>query len=195
MDKQTEAVSLIRNLVWTGFHQEGEIAEAVSESVFHPEKMDEGWVLAQIQQAFLGKKKEETTWPEVTDYNRLERVFETLEDQNILVLENAGYTMSDGRSEITEAWYGLGAEDSDVVGYCYYHGQDLERVVDAGELWLAFGDILDDDANGITIGREIVHALNNAGFTVEWNESINTRILIKGIKWQKRANLDTPDNE
>jgi hypothetical protein len=195
VDKNGEAIKYIQTQVWSGFYLQDEIVEVVREVVFDPDPMNEDWVRGRIQEEFQAKKEAEATWPNVTDCDRLDLVFTEIENQNILVLENAGYTLSDGRSDVTEAWYSLGAEDSDIVGYCYYHGQDLDGVMASGNLYLAFGDILGTDEKGLEVGRMIVREFRALGFTVEWDESINTRILIKRIKWQKRTDRDSYEDD
>ena len=48
-------------------------------------------------------------------------------------------------------------------------------------------DVLGDDEKGVQIGHRIKRALEDAGFTIGWDDSIKTRLLVKGIKWQRRA--------
>jgi hypothetical protein len=114
-------------------------------------------------------------------------VFETLEAQGVIALHDAGLTKSDGIEDVTEAYEDAGGEESGIVGYCSYHGQDLEHVMASGDLWLAFGDIHGDDGRGVEIGRRIKRALEDTGFTVEWGESVRERILVRGIRWQRRS--------
>jgi hypothetical protein len=66
--------------------------------------------------------------------------------------------------------------------------------MEGGDLQLTFGDILGGDEKGIEIGSRIKHALETAGFTVVWDGSIKTRLLVKGIKWQRRAPDPTEEN-
>jgi hypothetical protein len=129
---------------------------------------------------------EEADWPEVTDCDRLDTIFEGLRVQGILALQNAGYTQSEGLSDVGELYREVGGERSDIDGFCFYHGQDLERVMKSGQLWLAFGAIDGEDARGVAVGQRIKSAFDAAGFAVEWDGSIKTRLLIKGIRWQRR---------
>lgn len=73
-------------------------------------------------------------------------------------------------------------------GYCFYHQQDLERVVAGGNLLLAVGPIDPDkeETEGPTIGRIIVDLVKGAGFSVEWPGAFDKRIEITGIGWKRR---------
>jgi hypothetical protein len=187
MDIEAVARDAVRRYVWSGFYDTDGIVEIIDESIFEPGQIDLDWLRAEIMTAFRKKQAEERTWPSTTDCDRLDQVFASLEQQGIMALQNAGYTQSDGISDVTQFYHEAGGEQSDIVGYCFYHGQDLERVMESGELWLTYGDILGEDEKGVEIGRRIKHALEGVSFTVEWDGSIKTRLLVKGIKWQRRG--------
>jgi hypothetical protein len=182
-----ETLELIRRYVWSGLYDPEEVAIIVGEEMSEPEQFDEDWLQAQVEQEMARKRAEEATWPATTDCDRLDRVFEALEAQGIIVEQDAGLTKSDGLEDVTEVYEDSGGEKSGIVGYCFYHGQDLDHVMASGELWLAFGDFRGDNQRGVEIGRRIQRALEDAGFTVKWNGSIGQRILIKGIRWQRRS--------
>jgi ankyrin repeat protein len=59
--------------------------------------------------------------------------------------------------------------------------------MESGDLWLAFGHFSGKKKLGVDIGRRIKHALEAAGFAVEWNGSIDRRLLVKGFRWQRRS--------
>jgi hypothetical protein len=187
MDKRAAALDAVRRYVWSGFHDTDEIVEIIDESVFRPGQIDKTWLRAEIRKAFRAKKAEEKSWPATTDCDRLDQVFGALEAQGIMALQNAGYEQSDGIADVTQFYQEAGGEQSDIVGYCFYHGQDLERVMQSGQLWLTYGDILGDDEKGVKTGQRIKRALEEAGFAVEWDGSIKTRLLVKGFKWQRRG--------
>jgi hypothetical protein len=143
----------------------------------------------EVEKEAARKRAEEATWPATTDCDRLDRVFATLEAQGIIVEQDAGLTKSDGLEIVTEAYEDAEAEGeaAGIVGYCYYHGQDLDRVMKSGDLWLAFGGFLGNDERRAEVGRRIQRALHDAGFTVEWSRSVLERILVRGIRWQRRS--------
>jgi hypothetical protein len=187
MDDNAVALDAIRRYVWSGFYDTDEIVEIIDEAILEPGKIDQNWLRAEIQKEFRRKRVEVKAWPSMTDCDRLDQVFDSLEQQGIMALQNAGYTQSDGISDVTQFYHEAGGEQSVIVGYCFYHGQDLETVMESGKLWLTYGDILGNDDKGVEIGRRIKHVLEGAGFTVEWDGSIKTRLLVKGIKWQRRG--------
>src|SRR5262245_38209180 len=192
MNNESVALAAVRRHVWSGFHDADEVAEIITESIFWRNEIDQNWLRTEIEKAFGQKRAEEETWPEVTDCDRLDRVLELLEQQGILALQNAGYTQSDGLSDVAQLYHETGGQGSGIEGYCFYHGQDLERVMESGELWLAFGHMSGEDEPGVQIGRRINKAFTEAGFVVEWDGSIKTRLLVKGIRWQRRGESADP---
>lgn len=52
---------------------------------------------------------------------------------------------------------------------------------------LAFGDLGDDDARGIQVGLVIADALRQAGFQVDWDGTMQTRINLPVFDWKRRA--------
>lgn len=137
-----------------------------------------------IRTEFVERDAEETTWPRETDCDRIDRAFATIASQGIVALQNAGYTMSDGHEEVGEA---LAPHPRGTFrGYCFYHGQDLERAVDSGALFLAYADLRDTPEGKLTVGKIVREAFLREGFTCEWNEDVNKRILVTGIDWKKR---------
>lgn len=186
MDNNTIALDAVRRYVWSGCYEADEIVEIINESIFWQGEIDKAWLGAEIKKAFRKQRAEEKTWPATTDCDRLDQVFASLEGQGIMALQNAGYEQSDGISDVAQFYHEAGGEQSEIVGYCFYHGQDLERVMESGELWLTYGDILGDDGKGVEIGRRIKCELEAVGFTVDWDGSIKTRLLIRGIQWRRR---------
>jgi hypothetical protein len=177
----------IYNLVWSGFYGPAEIETILCEEMYEPGEIDADRVRERIEEEFRRKRAEEATWGEVTDCDRLDRVFDALGRQGIVCLQNAGMTQSDGFSDVSEAYDRAGGDGSGIVGFCFYHGQDLTRVIEGGDLYLAFGAIKDVDDRGLEVGGLIVDALRRDGFEVEWDHSTKTRILVKGIRWQSRG--------
>jgi uncharacterized protein DUF6891 len=188
---KSEALNSIRRYVWSGLYDPEAVAIILAESWCEPGqfKSTVDRIRPEVEKEVARKRVEEATWPATTDCDRLDRVFETLETQGILVEQDAGWTKSDGLEIVTEAYEDAEAvgEGAGIVGYCFYHGQDLDRVMESGDLWLAFGDFHGDAERSVEIGRRIQRALQDAGFTVEWSGSVWERILVRGIRWQRRT--------
>jgi hypothetical protein len=179
------ALGVIRRCVLWGVYHSHEIVEEVEDSVY-PDEIDREWIEAQMEEEFRRKQAVEATWTDVTDCDRLEEVFESLWDQGIIGLEAPGNTQDEGLEDVTQHYHEAGGEQSDIVGYCYYVANDLPQVLEKGILEVTYGDIRGDDGKGVEIGRRVVSALEAAGFTVEWDGAIQTRLSIMGLRWQMR---------
>jgi hypothetical protein len=184
--KKSELKAAIRHYVFSGFYDASEVVKILMGSIFEGLDLDRTTLRAEVKKAFTTKKIAEKKWPEQTDCDRLDAVFAALHRQRILAVQNAGYTLSDGLADVAELYFAAHGQDSGYIGYCFYHGQDLERVVDSGELSLAFGGITGDGERGVEIGKVIKTAFESAGFKVKWNSTMKQRLLVKGIKWQRR---------
>jgi len=57
--------------------------------------------------------------------------------------------------------------------------------LEENDLAIAFGDFLYDEKKGLEIAKKIVDVLKGYGFEIDWNESADERILIKGFDWKK----------
>jgi hypothetical protein len=184
---RTQAALQLRTLVWSGFYEADEIFEIVTEYEEDLGSEDAAWAQTAIARAIDERRQAEKTWPSVTDCDRLDQAFAALDRAGIIALHNAGYTLSDGTSDVSEAYRERGGKSSGISGYCFYHGQDVERAVAGQGLDLAFGDIDGDAAKGVEIGRRIVAELTRQGLTVEWNGAIETRLFIPGFDWRRRG--------
>lgn len=131
------------------------------------------------------------SWSSPTDCARLEHVFGELREGGMICLHNAGYTTSDGLEDVSEVWSQRFPLRS-FSGYCFYHGQDVERALRASSIMLSFGQ-LPGEAEGADIdaGRSIVSALANANFDVDWPGTAEQRIVINGFTWQMKPALPT----
>ena len=186
-EDKAAVIRAVRLHVRAGFHDADEIAQIVDETVLEPGRVDQKWLRRVIADAFADKRRDEASWPAETDCDRLDALFDALDDDGIVALQNAGYTQSDGLSDVTEAYHDAGGAKSGITGYCFYHGQDLERVVESGDLWLAFGDFGGNDDKGARVGRRVRKLAEAKGFKVTWDGSVKTRLLIKGIDWKRRS--------
>jgi hypothetical protein len=181
------AAEQLRTLVQSGFYEADEIFEIVTEDASDLGAEDAVWAQTAIAGAIDERREAEKTWPPVTDCDRLDQAFAALDRAGIIALHNAGYTLSDGESDVSEAYHERGGKSSGYSGYCFYHGQDVERAVAGQGLHLAFGDIDGDAAKGIAIGRRIVAELARQGLAVEWSGAIETRIFIPLFAWRRRG--------
>jgi len=51
---------------------------------------------------------------------------------------------------------------------------------------LAFGDLNDDAAKTVSVGRAVCDAMTTAGFATEWDGTADNRINIPKVDWKRR---------
>lgn len=131
------------------------------------------------------KLLEEKNWPQVTDFDRLDRVFEKLLTMKVVALHNAGYTLSDGLGEVSV--YAEEHPEGHFRAYCFYHGQDVEGALQSGSLFLAFGDLSSDDqTQKIEVAETVIKELKSEGFEPIWIGDPGQRIELP-LKYQRRS--------
>ena len=186
-DDETNVRTNIRYWVWSGFYDAEAAAERL-DGLFEDDpdlSVDNDEMHDTLIAEFAKKSAAEATWPMETDCDRLDRVFDALNAGGICALQNAGYTQQDGLSDVAET---LEYEGRDKFrGYCFYHGQDLERVIDGHGLLLAFGGLEEDETKSVAIANAIIEALKHERFITEWDGTANMRIDITNIDWKRRT--------
>jgi len=173
----------IRAWIRSGFYTIEEVGEMLEDIL--EESDDEAELQSYIVEEFTTRNSEMVAWPTRTDCDRLDDSFASLRAKGIVALQNAGYTMSDGHSDVGEilAKHPTGT----FKGYCFYHGQDVERVVDRHPLLIAFGDLQDTSEGKLAVGRRVCEALVASGLRCEWDETPEKRIEVHDIEWKRRA--------
>lgn len=184
MPLDAEVIDEIDVRVRGGFDDRARIAEIICDEIYEPGQVDRDEVESEISRAFAAKREARKNWPSTTDCDRLDAALAALTTKDIIALQNAGYTQSDGYDDVMQACEGLPG----AVGYCFYHGQDLDRAVRGHGLYLAFGPI--DPAlertEGPRVGALIVEELQRQGLRVEWTGTFDQRIFVPEIDWKKR---------
>lgn len=172
----------IRKWVWAGYHDEAAVRRMVRDIL---EADDDVSALHDaIAAEFLMKAQAEASWPQVTDCDRLDSAFIRLAHEGVCVAQSAGYELSDGYAEIAEALHHHGRET--YQGYCFFHGGDVESALKGNGLWIAFGDLDDDESASAAVGRRVFGALVEAGLHPEWNGAPQQRIKLPTIDWKRR---------
>lgn len=182
-DTNEYILNAIKHWVWSGFYGPDEVQEMIADIL--EEDADESMLRDAVGQEFAAKSAAEVSWPDRTDCDRLDIAFAALNRSGIIVLANAGYTMSDGIDDVGEVL--RAKERSKVKGYCFYHGQDVERAIDGGGLMIAFGDLDGDKLKKVEIGNIVRGMLESQGFKVDWNGDSETRLHIPQFEWQRRG--------
>ncbi|RYX93881.1 MAG: hypothetical protein EOO28_17080 [Comamonadaceae bacterium] len=181
-DNELYIADRIRLWTWSGFHSPDQVREMIDDIL--EDDCDVFMLEGLVTGEFAKKREAERNWPETTDCDRLDNVFHALHEEGICALSNAGYTMSDGYSDVAEAV--AEAPEGHYHGYCFYHGQDTERAVEGHGVMVAFGDLKDDPIRGVAVGQRVAGALRNAGFAVAWDGTDKSRINLPEIDWKRR---------
>ena len=176
----------IKSHVWSGFDSPADVDRLIDDLL--EGGADEAFLRAAVGPEFARKQAAEATWPPTTDCDRFDAAFEALNAAGIIALQNTGYEMSDGITEVAEALHARGSREG-VQGYCFYHGQDLERVVAGEGLMLAFGSLDDDKAHKLAVGQSVREVFERSGFTVQWNGDAEKRLNLLGLDWKRRGPL------
>ncbi len=171
--------------VWSGYYDQDEVFDITTDEV---EDEDDDYLRTAIDREFQRKQEAERDWPAVTDCDRLDRVFESLPTGCIVTRHRCGMTIQDGLEVIERLYNEAGEKKPDLIGYCFYHLQDMEAAM-WGEvgLWLAFGGFPPTREQAARVGQVVREEFERAGFTVEWDGTPDSRLLLKGFRWQRRG--------
>lgn len=181
-----EVLAMIDSHVHGGYAPIDDIARMVIEC-FDEDTLDPDEVHGLVKAAQRAHRKQSASWPATTDCDRLDAAFLAMGARGILVLPNAGLTQSDGYGDFREALHRHPTPES-IVGYCFFHGQDLGLALRGHGLYLAFGPAraaLESTA-GVEVGQAVADELRRVGFAVTWDGSVKQRIFVPEIDWKRR---------
>ncbi|MEL7500793.1 MAG: hypothetical protein AAFN77_24585 [Planctomycetota bacterium] len=133
--------SEIASMVRSGFYSRERLLEVFTEEMYAPGELDTNDVVSAIDAQFAEYEKEKLTYPATTDCDRLDTAFAKMNERGVIAIQNAGYTQSDGYDDVGEA-YSQQPEKESNLGYCFYHGQDLERAISGDASTLLFGRLI-----------------------------------------------------
>lgn len=182
-ETRTEIAVMVRS----GFYGHGQLVEIFTEEMYAPGELDPKEVVVAIDAQFAEYELEKLQYPDVTDCDRLDTAFSLMSEQGIIAIQNAGYTQSDGYDDVRDFYARCRDQDS-ILGYCFYHGQDLERAVLGQGLYFAFGPIqpADEQTVGVEVGNIVRSSLEQAGLSVNWDGTFEKRLSVPKLVWQKR---------
>ena len=186
-ERRAEAIESIRYHVWSGHYAAEEVFNIVEEDVFESEGEEEVWLRGAIEREFAAKRAAERAWPEVTDCDRLDQVFEALQGKGLVARHRCGLTQQDGLEVIEGLYEEAGGERSGLAGYSFYTLQDMEGAM-WGEcgLWLSFGGFSGTTGDAVRTGDLIRDECERAGFAVSWDGTAASRLLLSGFRWHRR---------
>lgn len=173
-------INAIEVKVWSGFYSPDDVLSEID----YMTEVDKELLKAVARSEFAKKANAEASWTEQTDCDRLDEAFQILNSNGIIALQNAGYTMSDGLSDVSMVECDRGREN--VKGYCFYHSQNLEKAILGKGLSLAFGDLDGNEIKTVEIGNIIKQTLEEKGFTVKWNGDPQVKLNIPNFDWKRK---------
>ncbi|MEM8530317.1 MAG: hypothetical protein AAGF95_05695 [Chloroflexota bacterium] len=131
---------------------------------------------------------EQVNWAQVTDCDRLDQTFATLEQTGIICRQDFTCCNTCGSAEIVGEMEEAKLAGVAVRGYAFYHSQDTERAAAGDGLYLGYGVDDDNQDTIVQIGKEIVQHLHHHGLTTDWDGSADRRIFVN-INWQRRRSI------
>ena len=191
-DIKNEALEQLELEIGFGFDNEQELFESIRDIFYNEDDFDEDWLRKTISEKYNQRQKKSSTWIRPNDFDRLAKSFDQLIRDKIVCLHKAGYTKQDGEGDCMETIERLNELGIKAIGFCYYHSQDLARAVDKDtkNLYLGFDSPTHDDNMALQVANKIISTLKENSFEVNWTGTVDQRIEIKNIDWQK-----IPDNE
>ena len=171
----------IQLLIKSGFYSDDEILEII----------DDEFIEENISEAILSKlfleNKENIGAIDVDseDFINLKNAFLDITKENIISIHNAGYDIEEGIQDSFELFVHLRNNKYSPIGFCFYSFEDIEEAIEENNLSIAFGDFEYDEEKGLEIAKTVVNVLKSYGFEINWNESVDERIEIKGFNWKK----------
>lgn len=191
-DIKNEVLEQIDLDIKFGFEYEDELFESIREMFYGEDDFDEDWLRQNISKKYNQHQQASLTWKRPNDFDRLAKSFDQLIKHKIVCLHKAGYTKQDGEGDCLDVIEKLNELGIKAIGFCYYHSQDLARTVDKQirNLYLGFDSPTQDDNEALAVANKIVSTLKENGFEVSWSGTVDQRIEIKNIDWQK-----IPDKE
>lgn len=184
---EQEILDFIHQEVAAAFASAQEIEESVSEVFWDQYDMDALWpeVHTAVQESLAAHLREQVTWPEITDCDRLDQAFAHLEKNGIISRQNYTCCGNCGSLEIWDEVEQANEKKLPVHGYTFYHQQDTESAVSGSGLYLNYGSTDEGDEAQETVAHEIVAVLREHGLQPEWSGDVRKRIHVP-LDWKRR---------
>ena len=171
-DLTEEIGYLIDLLSKSGFFNQDEILE-ILEDQFIEEELD----FSQIDISLNDSSN--------INFNKLDNVFIDLARKSIVAIHNCGFDIEEGVADAFELFVHLRNNKFAPEGFCFYTLEDVEDCLFDNNLKITFGDFENDENKALEIGKTVANSLKEAGFEIEWDETINNQIMIDPFEWDK----------
>ena len=183
-----EIEETIINNIKAGFLSDDEILEECTEDLEYDYPEDAGKLTEDVLSVVIKdyRTKFQNTGTQ-ENFLKLKLAFENIDKHGIVTEHCAGDHLSDGFDDCNETADIRRKRGEDIIGYCFYTMYDIEHLTQGvtSVLYLAFGNYT-GNWDIVEIGKIIARELENAGFSIEWNNSADVRIAIKDMVWDKQ---------
>ena len=183
-----EAIEQLDKDIIFGFDDKEDLLMGISDMFYNVDNFDKKWLKNEIKIRLKEHKLVSKKWEYPTDFDRLLKAFDSLNTKGIVALHKAGYTKQDAQDDSLDMIMRLKKKGIEAKGFCYYHTQDLERVISEDKnLFIGYDSYNHNDTLAKEIADEIAKTLKLNGLKVKWNGSIESRIEIVDMDWKKRV--------
>jgi hypothetical protein len=125
------------------------------------------------------------SWPETTDYDRLDAAFSALEGKGVIARQNFSCCGTCGSGEIWDEIEEARGAGKPAHGYAFFHMQDTESAVEGGGLYLNYGSEEEGEQGALKVAGEIVEELHSHGLKTDWDGTVGMRIGVP-LDWNRR---------
>lgn len=129
--------------------------------------------------ALAARLAQQAQWTAEQTTTNLDRAFEELEEAGVVARQDFACCMNCGSSEIFDE-----RDDSrDWHGYVFFHQQDTDRLIEGGQLYLAYGRFSSQIDLHELVDKQILPVLTSHDLSPEWDGDLDTRILLSNAQW------------
>ena len=179
------ADSWVRGGFWSGYEMVEEIRDNFRPRDENGKPISEEptrAAVAELVASARGRLEAEVeTWPEVTDFDRLEDAFAALEDRGVVARMNFTCCRSCGLAEIG----GEVEDEENTSGFVFFHYDDTDAAVAGGPPFLAYGGFDGTEQATVEAGWAVKEELARVGLVTEWDGDPSERIIVPFV-WRRR---------
>ncbi|MEM1211695.1 MAG: hypothetical protein AAGI68_05285 [Planctomycetota bacterium] len=175
----------IRLRVWSGLCEHDEVQEMISDIL--EEDADEQMLRELVAVEFDRKSESEKSWPDRTDFDRLDAAFSSLRQRGIIAIHNAGWDKSEAFHNCLEEFRAQGKPEH-LFGICYYTSQDIDGAINGRGIYLGYSSTRPEmeESDAVRAGTLICSELEKVRLQTEWGGNAQSRIKVD-LVWQKRG--------
>jgi hypothetical protein len=178
--------TFIANHVREGFESAHEIVEKATEFAYGKYERDmESEAKRLTAELLTAHRADQAGWGPTTDCDRMDKAFETLNQQGIVARQDFSCCNNCGFTEIYDE-VEAAEKDRPIFGYVFYHLQCTEWVIKTGQLLMAFGRIEEDSEALHRVGNAVVAELCRVGLNASWGGTDHHPIVVEGMVWRRR---------